>query len=404
MQMDPATSLRVRAVLGFAFSSVDFGSPGSSISLRLHGRLGLPIPALKMGEPGFSVPSRSLAYMGSVPFTFGLVRFGSLFTLSVVDVCNVGSSISVRSWARLGSALSVCEMLHMGSSAPLRSFARFDLPLSVKGEVKPSSTLSTNAEPVYLDKTLSVRGMVRFGSGLSLAGVLKVKGDSATASPQTRFTADTTYMLEENSLLKFFTGGAHTMTGENDGGILHGSWTVPANLVPSDRRLKRDITPLKRTLRAAMVDKTLATQGPPSADVSTALATRMSAPAPAAAEGSAPMWVLRQLRPVSYSFRKGAESKHMRFGFIADELESVVPQVVRRMGDRQVVDEKAVMYQDLISLLTSCLQEQTQKVEDLERSFEELRQEAAELLEDEDYVDLQNSSTNSTDLNRTVVV
>lgn len=93
----------------------------------------------------------------------------------------------------------------------------------------------------------------------------------------------------------------------------------------------------------------------------------------------------------------------MRFGFLADELESVVPQVVRRQGDRQVVDQKAVMYNDLISLLTSCLQEQTQKVEDLERSFEELRQEAAELLEEEDYqADPHNSSDNSSDLNRTM--
>ena len=63
----------------------------------------------------------------------------------------------------------------------------------------------------------------------------------------------------------------------------------------------------------------------------------------------------RQLRPVSYYFKKGSESKYMRFGFIgqrqqrqqrraesraevwavsvptcsADDLESVLPQVVR---------------------------------------------------------------------------
>jgi chromosome segregation ATPase len=59
---------------------------------------------------------------------------------------------------------------------------------------------------------------------------------------------------------------------------------------------------------------------------------------------------------VSYSFKKGAESKYMRFGFIADELESVVPQVVRSVGNQQVADQKAVVYQDLIALLAAAQQ------------------------------------------------
>merc|ERR1711957_977437 len=74
-------------------------------------------------------------------------------------------------------------------------------------------------------------------------------------------------------------------------------------------------------------------------------------------------WLLRQLRPVSYSFRKGAESKYMRFGFLADELESVVPNVVRTTKAKEFIDQKAVQYQDLIALLASAAQSQQQKIE-----------------------------------------
>jgi len=82
--------------------------------------------------------------------------------------------------------------------------------------------------------------------------------------------------------------------------------------------------------------------------------------------------LLRQLRPVSYSFRKGMDSKYMRFGFIADELESVVPEVVRRPGDRDVTDQKAVVYQDLIALLASASQSQQNLIEQQHKMLMEM--------------------------------
>merc|ERR1712070_892171 len=84
------------------------------------------------------------------------------------------------------------------------------------------------------------------------------------------------------------------------------------------------------------------------------------------------MGLLRQLRPVSYSFRKGMDSKFMRFGFIADELESVVPEVVRRPGDREVSDQKAVVYQDLIALLAAASQSQQKLIEQQQARMEQL--------------------------------
>merc|ERR1712050_329387 len=71
--------------------------------------------------------------------------------------------------------------------------------------------------------------------------------------------------------------------------------------------------------------------------------------------------------------RKGIESKYMRFGFIADELESVLPQLVRSVGNQQVVDQKAVVYQDLIALLAAAGQSQQHRIETLEVALEELR-------------------------------
>jgi prefoldin subunit 5 len=147
-----------------------------------------------------------------------------------------------------------------------------------------------------------------------------------------------------------YVGSGKSITFESDGGILHGSWTTEAALVTSDRRLKKEIIPLQRTLREVITGK----EPPVSPGTTSAAATPSAVNAPGGNDGA--LWLLRQLRPVSYSFKKGAESKYMRFGFIADELESVVPQVVRSVGNQQVADQKAVVYQDLIALLAAAQQ------------------------------------------------
>jgi hypothetical protein len=54
----------------------------------------------------------------------------------------------------------------------------------------------------------------------------------------------------------------------------------------------------------------------------------------------------------------------MRFGFIADELETVVPNVVRTTRGKAFSDQKAVQYQDLIALLAAAAQSQQQRIED----------------------------------------
>jgi len=204
---------------------------------------------------------------------------------------------------------------------------------------------------------VSLRRYVRLGSGLSLGGDLR-------APNYIRFQNANTYTMETGSGLEFYVSGTKAMTLESDGGILHGSWNSESVFVTSDRRLKTDIKPLQRTLRQVVT-----IQPTPKAN------KQLSGAAP----NDGALWLLRQLRPVSYSFRKGAESKYMRFGFIADELESVVPQIVRTVGDRDVADQKAVVYQDLIALLASAAQSQQSLIQDMAqemaRSNQELRAE-----------------------------
>jgi hypothetical protein len=201
---------------------------------------------------------------------------------------------------------------------------------------------------------VSVRSFVRLGSGVSLQDVFYFQGSDASTPTYIKYSSDTLQVVVKD---------VKVMTIEEDGGQLHGSWNAETAIYTSDRRLKKDIQPLQRTLRGAISAAGLQPKEPPrfleKGRKSTESQAPKSAPLPGAAGaagGDGALWLLRQLRPVSYSFRKGAESKYMRFGFIADELESVVPQVVRGIGDKEVKDQKAVVYQDLIALLAAALQ------------------------------------------------
>jgi len=182
------------------------------------------------------------------------------------------------------------------------------------------------------------------------------------------------YYNSASTQLEWYVGGAQTLVLDGSGGTLHGTWDIGAGgAVTSDRRLKRDVKPLKRTLRevyetsASEVSDLSGAHGvPPEGGPGTFLPSSKES-----AEGG-PLWTLRQLRPVSYYFKKGSESKYMRFGFIADDLESVLPQVVRTTRGKEFDDQKGVMYTDLIALLTSAAQGQQQIVEQQQDRMDKL--------------------------------
>ncbi|CAE7256702.1 unnamed protein product [Symbiodinium natans] len=169
-----------------------------------------------------------------------------------------------------------------------------------------------------------------------------------------------TYMRYDrpaNDYINIYTGGQHNlyMRFGNNEKHLHGSWSEPVlNAITSDRRLKTSITPLRRTLQGLQGEN----------------ATEQGK------KGDGALWMLRQLRPVSYHFKAGSESKYMRFGFIADELETTVPQVVRSGGSRQGVENtKTVAIYDLLALLTAAGQSQQEVIENQERLMDQVEAE-----------------------------
>lgn len=71
---------------------------------------------------------------------------------------------------------------------------------------------------------------------------------------------------------------------------------------------------------------------------------------------------------MSFNLKRGPEAKYLKFGFVAQELETVFPNLVRTIGED---DTKQVAHQDLIAVLTLALQT-------LQKELEEHRRELAE--------------------------
>lgn len=203
---------------------------------------------------------------------------------------------------------------------------------------------------------------------MSVRGVLKV-ASTINVYEKLYFASNSNYIDgSDASNLVVKVGNAQSMTMTATGGTLHGTWSADSVISLSDRRLKDNIRPLTKTLQQNYVSQGDLGVAPLSAAaresdnvqgrVSKSEADRMSAPAPALS------WVLRQLRPVSYNFRQGNEAKHMRFGFIADEMERVLPQVVRELpgtgkgdGPNPKDATKGIVYPDLIAVLTSIVKD-----------------------------------------------
>jgi len=81
-------------------------------------------------------------------------------------------------------------------------------------------------------------------------------------------------------------------------------------------------------------------------------------------------WLLRELRPVSFHLKRGPEAKYLKFGFIAQELETVFPNLVRKVGEEETL---GVASQDLIAVLTLALQGLQKELQDVRTEMEEQR-------------------------------
>lgn len=207
-------------------------------------------------------------------------------SLSILDYVNLGSTLSLRSLARIGSSMSILDYLHLGSTVSLRSF-------------------------------------LRIGSEISLSSIIKFSGLEDTYIAYTEADNALSFFAEEKRSMSIY------KVQTTPGGTLHGVWMSDEFIHRSDKRLKTDIKPLTDALL-----------------VNSARRSRVSDTEDVAS------WVLRELRPVSFRFKKSSESKNSeRFGFLAQELEGPLPQIVHNRDDY-----KAVNYQDLLAVLCAALQ------------------------------------------------
>lgn len=174
-----------------------------------------------------------------------------------------------------------------------------------------------------------------------------------------KYDKGTTYAEFASSKIELYADGNRGLQVTSTGGTLHGAWNSDATVTTSDRRLKRNIEPLYRTISQQAVQRGGV---PPGAD---------------AGQKDQPVgWLLRELRPVSFNLKHGPEAKYLKFGFIAQELETVFPNLVRTVEN---TDTKAVASQDLIAVLTLALQMLQKDFDDARRELELQRDRLARL-------------------------
>jgi hypothetical protein len=191
-----------------------------------------------------------------------------------------------------------------------------------------------------MGSSLSLRGVCRLGSTVSIANHIQF----ANSNKDTYVHYSST-----NAQLEVYVQAQRGISintyNSVGGGILHGVWYSDDLVHTSDRNLKKNIRPLAEILRdGAAAARTNAGGGLHNTQDGKSLDTAA--------------WVLRELRPVSYQFKKDVEAKAAhRFGFIADEVSELIPQVVRDLPTKHDgIQHQGIVYQDLIAVLAAAIQ------------------------------------------------
>lgn len=394
-------------------SVLDFSKIGSSLSVRSHARLGSKLSALCHTNLGSSMSLRSFVRLGSSLSVAGKGRFGgSLSTLNFVDI---SSALSLRSYARLGDSISVVNFMQIGSTLSTRSFVRLGSSISVTGALNVQgysvtdkaefgSALSVRSftrlgsyQSVYsssragsdisvrsfalMGSTLSVCGMISLGSSFSVRSFVRLGSTLSVGNASSPTDLRVGAALLRSSVsgsvseLTFYPGGVVTTAGKamtltyNSSpaattGKLHGTWTAENSVTTSDRRLKVEILPLYRKMVGTYLNseasktstaESLGSGVVSSAEVVVAKARKLDE----LPKHDQVLHVIRELRPVAYKMKAHTESKYSQFGFIAQEIEHILPQVVHT-DDRDGM--KSLRYLDLIAVITLGLQSLDERV------------------------------------------
>lgn len=208
--------------------------------------------------------------------------------------------------------------------------------------------------------TLALRAFSRIGACLSISGKVKVGGEDKSS-----LVLSTIHAVKPSASERVL-----TLPDTDWQGIMHGSWTSDYTISTSDRRLKQDIAPL-----AVQLQKNRATQMQDTAR-----------PGQIHSDGSLGVWALRELRPVSYRLKvrdQGWRVPGERYGFIAQEVQKVLPSLVTG-GEGRV---QHLVYQDLLAVLTMSMQEQNTDLQLQSKQIVESLDEVQQLLKQAGHLD-----------------
>eukprot|EP00913_Durusdinium_trenchii_P014966 g14038.t1 len=242
-------------------------------------------------------------------------------------------------------ALAGADTACLGVLLLVRGISRLGSPSSLLGTGRSGSSILA-LDFGHLEFSMLLHGFSRVGALLPALGFTNSELSALLHSVQCCGFS----MLMLNFALQFYVNNQRSLTliqkptgasTGNVGGALHGLWYADHMLHISDRRLKKSISSLADDL-----DK------------------RGQAAGIRQGSGRGAAWLLRQLRPVSYYFKRDVEAKHQRFGFIADEIAVTLPEVVQESSDEKKI--KGIAYQDLIAVMVVSVQSLNSRFDEVE--------------------------------------
>ena len=305
------------AQLGFIGGDLSVSLSSVVLDLSVCGKLNV-FGGLSSNSGCFILSGLSISDISSLGLDVSVMgSFNAGSSMSVAQGAVFGHDVNVRSQVILGSCLSVAESLHAGQQASISDTLRCGR-LITEGFIDIQGELTVGNQ-VHLCNSLSVDSITAINSFLSTQCNACVQGYLSLGDN-----------IRLGSVTDVYAEADKVMTLSRTGGFLHGLWESSVAISTSDRRLKRKITPLLRDYAA-----------------------------------NATLNLLDKLRPVAYEMIDD-ESGRKRYGFIAQELEDALPSLVvdsDEAGDGE--GTKAVLYQDIIAILTVAMQLQQDEISNL---------------------------------------
>jgi hypothetical protein len=268
-----------------------------------------------------------------------------------------------------------------------------------------------------LSSSISVAGGSLFADDVTLSQNVKLFMNGAGNNDFIEGIGTNKIQFKTNNALRMELGATS---------YLHGSWTAVSATLSSDARLKQDIVPLYKTLASlrksyvkAEVDvsdplksvsttaystdakytelmnddmKQLSSSGSMKfvKDYNTTMMVDSSCSDGVCREEMAvAVEMLNELRPVSYFMKtnNNIEAKNLRFGFLAQEIEKVLPSLVKTDEDKN--NQKSLFYSDIIAIMTMALQHELHLVQELTVRVDDHEE---RLISIEERLSLENSS------------